>query len=238
MLGVDPLTIGSLMVLAAGGGGLKCEMPKGTAINVTPKTLDVKYDYSQTLAQLQKHQTDTIDPHGFGGMSVTQGFMRGGIKLAPSVKLSYLTYEREGAACLWYDEINVVLEIDPTIVIAKEVYEDRCMHSAVRYHELKHVKVDRKIVNKYAKIMGQKLYEGLKSRGFKSGLIPVSSTEAVSKRMQETVYQIVEHEYRKMELERIDLQRAVDSKQEYDSVSAKCPDFRKRQSQTYSNHRH
>ena len=43
------------MVLAAGGGGLKCELPKGTAINVTPKTLDVRYDYSQTLEDIQKN---------------------------------------------------------------------------------------------------------------------------------------------------------------------------------------
>ncbi len=227
MFGFDPLIIGSLAVLA--GGAPSCEMPKGTEINVTPKTLKVKYDYTQSLENIQKVKSDTIDPHGFGGYSITQGYMRGGIKLAPQVKLKYITYERQGLACIWYDSIDVTLEIDPTIVIAREVHQDRCMHGAVLEHEMKHVKVDRKIVNKYASLMGKKLYEGLSERGFKSGLIRASGTQEVMKRMQETVYEIVKHEYRKLELERIDLQRAIDSKGEYDRVSAICPGFKKKQ---------
>ncbi|MCB1531714.1 MAG: hypothetical protein KDJ35_02480 [Alphaproteobacteria bacterium] len=224
----DPLTVGSLLVLAAGGGGLACDMPKATAINVTPKTLDIRYDYSQSLNQIQKIKSDTIDPHGFGGVSVTQGFMSGGIKLRPQVKLAYMTYERQGAACVWYDTIDVVLEIDPSIVIAKEVYEDRCMHEAVRRHELKHVKVDREIVNKYARIMGKKLYDELSVRGFKSGIINAAGTQTVMERMQDTVYDIVKHEYKKMELERIDLQRAVDNIKEYESVRDQCPSFQEK----------
>lgn len=228
MLPFDPVTVGSLMLLAA-GGGLQCELPKGTAINVTPKTLDVRYDYSESLSQIQKVKSDTIDPHGFGGISITQGFMRGVIKMVPKIHMSYKSSQAQGIGCVWYDKIDVVIEIDPTIVIANEVYQDRCMHKAVREHELKHVKVDRQIVNKYAKIIGKKLYQELNNRGFISGIIPLSSMHNVKQRMQDTVYQVVKHEYRKMELERIDLQRAVDSKEEYERVSAKCPEFKAKQ---------
>ena len=39
MFGIDPLTTGALMVLAAGGGNV-CDMAKATEINVVPVTQD------------------------------------------------------------------------------------------------------------------------------------------------------------------------------------------------------
>lgn len=234
MLGIDPLSAGALMILAAGAP--KCEMPAPTQIDVIPKTLDIRYDYSKTMAQIQAYQSQssTIDPHSFGGTSIMQGFMRGGISAAPRVLVKYATYDSYNAACAWYDKIEVVLEIDPTIVIAREVYNDRCMREGVLDHEMKHIKVDRKIVNKYAKQIGQKLYKELQVRGFKSQMVPSSMITSVVQRMQQTVIQLVQHEVKKMELERIDIQRTVDSKEEYERVSNLCPAFKKKLQQSFA----
>lgn len=223
MPGIDPLTIGSLMVLASGGaGGLKCDMPKPTEINVVPKSLDVRYDYSQSLSQIQRQNTDTISPYGFGEFSVGHGYALSGVKVSKKAILGIMKYPTQGAVCAWYDTIDIVLEIDPTIVIAKEVRADSCKYRAVLEHELKHIKVTRLMANKYAKIIGQKLYEELSLRGFKSQIVAAPYLEGLKTRMQETVFQIVDHEVRKMELELIDLQRDVDSREEYERVSAKC----------------
>lgn len=224
MLGIDVLGAGSMLILAA-AQPLTCSMPAPTKINVIPVTKEVKKDTTQTLAQIQNVPMDTIDPHSFGGTTFTQGYMKGSIAMTPEVKLSYKEFPDYGAVCLWYESVTIKIEIDPTIVIAKEVAKDPCMGKAVLEHEMKHVKADRAIVNKYAKIIGQKVYDALKERGFQSDIMRVADAKAMAERMQQTVFQVTEHEYKKMDLERTDVQRAIDSRAEYDRVSALCPAF-------------
>ena len=229
----DPLTAASVLVLAAGSSSAArvdmdnlCVMPKAADIRVVPSTRAIRYDYSKSLAQMQGVGIDTIDPHSFGsGISMTQGYMKGAIKLAPQVQIATKTYPALQAGCVWYDKINIKIEIDPTIVIAKEVKADPCMSKAVADHEMKHIMVDRQVVNKYSRIIGEQVRAELKQRGFMAGPIPQNAMQSVANRMQKTVFQVVEHQYKKMELERLELQRAVDSAQEYERVRNLCPDF-------------
>lgn len=221
----DPLSAASLLVLAASPAKI-CEVPKPTEITVIPSSQEVTYDYSQTLADLQGTATDTIDPHSFNGISVTQGYMKGGIRLKPRVTFGNKYVSAYKAYCVWYDTITIELEIDPSIVIAKEVRDDLCMRKAVKEHELKHVTVDRKIVNKYAQSIGEAVYSELSQRGFAGGPVKADMAQQLVDRMSKTVYQIVEHQYKKMDIERLEAQRAVDNLEEYKSVAAECPDFR------------
>ncbi len=225
MFGFEILSLGTMAILASSRP--ECIMPQRTRINVVPRTEKVKFDFNQSLAQIQSHETDTIDPHSFGGSSVMQGYMNGSIKVAPRVKLGTKTWPSLGAGCVWYDVIDVGLEIDPTIVIAKEVARDRCMKNAVVEHEMKHVNVDRAIVNEYAQTMGRKIFDALSERGFKSEVVRLSSMDAVVQRMQDTVFQVVDLEYRKMELDRLERQRAIDSREEYERVSNLCEGFKR-----------
>ncbi len=139
-----------------------------------------------------------------------------------------------GISCMWYDEINVTIKVDPTIVIAKEIYHDPCMRNAVIGHELKHVQVDRIIVNKYAKIIGQKLMTELKSRGFTAGPFASEREEEVRAKMGRVVQQIVDHESEKMNLERREMQRNVDTLEEYESVDDQCPAFERKKADIYA----
>lgn len=233
--GLDPLTFGSVLVLAGGLSDSMCRMPGRTEINVIPKSLDVQYDYTQSLDDIQGAATGTISPHSFEGLSLTQGFMKGAIRISQKVNLDYQTFPGHRAVCLWYDAIDITIEINPTIVIAKEVAEDRCMKRAVLRHEMKHVKVDREIINKYARTIGKTLYKELKDRGFKSGFVSPEHVQDMADRMQTTVYKLVEHEYKKMEIERVEEQRDIDSLHEYKQIADRCPSFMKAQSERYLN---
>lgn len=224
MLGLDPVTIGTLLVLAAGQPS--CMAPAPAKINVIPRTAEVQLDTTNTLGQLQTVQTDTINPHSFGGVSYLQGFANGRIAVKPSVKLNYIQDPKTGGICLYYEAITIDISIDPKIFIAKEVYEDKCMGKATLDHEMKHVKVDRQIVNKYAGIMGQKVFKGLEERGFTAGPLAPVYVQQAAERMQKTVFQLLELEYKRMELDRAEAQGSVDSAQEYDRVDALCPDFK------------
>lgn len=160
--------------------------------------------------------------------------MKGTVQLEHGIKFAHYVDKRYGFVCIWYDEITVKLHIDPTIVIAKELYKDKCMRKAILGHELKHVRVDREIVNKYAKSMGGKLVKALTSRGFSAGPMKIERAKEVSRKMQRVVGQILSLEDQKMSIDRQERQREVDSLEEYNSVDDKCPGFEKKKEKLYS----
>lgn len=203
-----------------------CPFVKTAQINVVPRAKQVKYDTSKTLAELQAQELDTINPYGFSGVSTTQGFASTEINSSSQVKLGHKVYQEAGAVCLWYDRIDVTLEIDSTITIGKEVYADSCLRPVTVEHEMKHVNVDRQIVNKYAKIIGQKIYAALQERGFRAQPVPIDHAQAMADRMQTLIGQVVEFEFKKMDLERTEAQLKVDSIEEYDRLSKLCPESR------------
>ncbi len=219
----DPTTALGILSLVSMEQSALCQIPKPTEINVRPRTEEIKYVTSQTLAELQQYNIDTINPYGFDSDSKTHGFMRGQISMQPKVVLDYKYVLANQGVCIWYDKIDINIAITPEIFIAKEVAADPCQYKATKEHELKHVAVDRQIVNKYAKSMGKKLYNGLKSRGFSVGPVRADAAQQIINRMQQTVVQLIEFEYRKMELERTERQQAVDSLEEYERVSNACP---------------
>ncbi|HRQ61643.1 MAG TPA: hypothetical protein PLO23_09080 [Alphaproteobacteria bacterium] len=224
MFGLDLLPMGTALILAASQP--TCTAPQPAQIKVTPRTAEVQLITDKNLGQLQSVQTDTINPHSFGGVSYLQGFASGRIAVKPSVKLNYTQDQRTGGVCLYYELINIEISIDPQIYIASEVYNDRCMGKATLDHEMKHVMVDRQIVNKYANIMGQKILAGVKERGFTAGPLRPEHVEETASRMQRTVGQLLELEYKRMELDRAEAQGQVDSATEYERVDALCPDFK------------
>jgi len=232
MFGIDPISLTSLVILV--GNTITCPSHPPTKINIVPHTKEVKYDHSQTLKQIQKYSMDTVDPYSFHGTTITQGFMKGGISLDHQIQYGQSINEQYGYACIWYKTITVNITIDPTIVIAKELYKDRCMRKAILEHELKHVRVDREVVNKYARLMGKKLMTELKSRGFSAGPMNIKSTNATAKKMQRVVAQLLEFEYKKLGIDREEKQRAVDSLGEYNKVDKKCPRFKDKKQQLYA----
>jgi len=235
MFDLDALTTTTMLVLAASSPNSDmCPKHDPTAVNVIPRTEKVKYDSDQTLKKIQSYGTDTVDPYGFHGVSVTQAFMRGKIQPRYSIELDSGAVKGYRAACVWYKDITVEIKIDPTIVIAKELYADRCMRKALIAHELKHVKADRAVVNKYAKTIGTKLMKELRSRGFSVGPMKIEDAQGVAEKMRHVVKQILELEFQKMAIERMERQRAIDNIEEYESVDDKCPDFEKKKKDIYA----
>ncbi len=232
MIGIDPITITSMVVLA--GYKPECPIHEPTKINITPVSEKIKYDVSQSLKDLQQYDLDTVDPYGFHGKSITRAFMNGSVGLSYEMNFASQSIPEYNISCQWYDQINVKIEVAPTIVVAKEIYHDPCMRNAVIGHELKHVQVDRVIVNKYAKIIGQKLFTELKSRGFTAGPFASERAEEVREKMMHVVSQIIGLEQEKMNLERREKQREVDTIEEYESVDDKCPAFEKKKAGIYA----
>ncbi|MEZ5815010.1 MAG: hypothetical protein R3E13_09900 [Alphaproteobacteria bacterium] len=224
MLPIDPLMTGTLLIAAASSAGL-CQIPQAAEIAVVPRTEELVIDESRTHTQLQGQTIDTINPYSYDSITHTNGFMQGQITLRSEVSLDYKQAPYMNAFCLWYEKVTIDLHITPKIVIAKEVATDKCMYKAVLEHEMKHVEADRKIVNKYAKTIGRKVFDGLEQRGFVTGPVAPGNTQVVSDRMKKTVSQLIQFEYKKMEIERAEAQQAIDSLEEYQRVQAQCPEY-------------
>lgn len=223
-----------LMICAAGVQAAGCDPPHPVKINVTPSSQKIEYDTGQSLAAIQGQADGAPSPYGFHANTYTQGFMNGLIRMTPSVKLGGFTSGgREKTGCLWFDEINVKVEIAPKIVIAREVNQDLCMRQAVLAHEMKHVQMDRKMVNEFSEVLAGRIYSELKKKGFKAGPFPADQKNIVTKKMQETVFQLVREEYAWMAEERTRAQSAVDTRKEYERVSAQCPAAQERLRRSY-----
>ncbi len=213
------------LVLPAYGHASGCVMPAPTKINVIPSTKPVVYDYNQSLQNIQEIETDTKNPYGLHAMTITQGFMKGQIQFTPKVKLDFAVVPQSRSVCLWYEEIDLRIEIDPTIVIGREVASDPCMKAAVIDHEHKHVTADREVVNKYAQRMGTRIYQRLKEHGFVVGPIDAKEAQEAADRMHNVVHAVLKVEYAKMEQERAMAQQRIDSREEYNRVAKLCPKF-------------
>ena len=234
MLPIAPLVIPTMFILASSGG--LCDMGKQPEINVIPQAEDTVYDSSQSLAQIQNYDMDTVNPYGLHHTTYTNAFMRGGVKMETEVSIMSRSSKAMGAGCLGYNQINVTLKLAPEIVIGHEIYMDACMRKSVLTHELKHVAVDRLMVNKYANIIGNKIYDTLKAQdGFVVGPIPLSRMDSTQAAMRKLISQIVDTEFQRLNLERRDRQQEVDSLGEYDSVIDHCPIFKRHANEIYGN---
>jgi hypothetical protein len=222
MIAFDPLTIGTLLTLASAGQSQLCQMPKPTEINVIPRSAPVKYELNRTMADIQSEHIDTVNPYSHDTQSHTAGFMKGSIGMSHEVQLDTKFLPRYNAYCIWFETVDLKIEIDPTLFIAKEKAQDPCEYRVIKEHELKHVTVDRQIVNKYSATMGRKIYDGLKTRGFMVGPVRAENAQKTITRMQKIIGQLISLEKQKMNIERQERQQAVDSLEEYERVNAAC----------------
>lgn len=224
---VPPLAAGALLALAGAPAASVCVPPQPADISVSPSTAELVIDTSRPLDEmLRPEDTDTINPYGYEAVTQIHGFMSGRIGLRHLTKLGHRIDKKTGGVCLWYEKVEIGIEIEPEIVIASEIADHRCMYEATLEHEMKHVMVDRQIANKYAQTIGRKIYDGLAARGFYVGPIAREHAQDAASRMQRTVGQLLDLEYKKMEVERREIQQGIDSLEEYNRVSALCPDYR------------
>lgn len=209
-----------------------CEAARAPKINIIPKTDGIEYDYGQRLAEIQSVKIDTPNPYGMHSSSITQGFMQGQIAVKQEVKFDFYPIKGSGDYCVYYDEINVEIEIDPKIVIAKEIKRDRCMFDAVLEHEMKHINADRMIVNEGAKNLANQVYAQIKQNGM-AMRVNEDNAQSAAQAMGASVMEVIKQEYQAMGEHRMSVQSGIDSREEYDRVAALCPHFHKKKRNLY-----
>jgi hypothetical protein len=204
-----------------------CEMPQAPHINIVPRTGDVVYDYSLNSRQLAMKKSSTVSPYAPGTDTTTGGLREDQPVEKIEISWGYATYTPQNVICLWYDTINVTIDLKPHIYLANDgLFATELCREAITDHELKHVKIDRYVMNEHAKRLGAVLQSAVNEGGL-VGPFPADQLKDMEKSMSNPINQIVQSLVNQRRAEMSRLQAQVDSLQEYQRVSEICHQARK-----------
>ncbi len=198
-----------------------CSPPSVPNVTVRTDTDRITWIYTKSEKELNRAEIDTVNPYGDNVITDVGGLMQGGIKMQEYMQFNTLTSRQLGQACMFYDRIDVTFHIFPTVYIAREHPKGGCMHDAIRDHELKHINADRRIVNKYATIVGRAIEAEIKRRNI-YGPFPAGSLPAVQAQMKNRMEAILVQHNGAMDAERRRVQQQIDSLPEYERVNHLC----------------
>ncbi|NCO02722.1 MAG: hypothetical protein GW903_00855 [Alphaproteobacteria bacterium] len=220
MFGLDIIMAGALQLASF---DIQCQHNIAPKIKVSPQQSAIQYDFTKSKDDLGEFDIDTISPYGPQHKTHVGGLMAGEISIEQRVEFTSEVYERQGVGCVHIKAIDVKIKIDPTIYIASEFKKGSCKFNAIMTHEKKHVLVDKKIVNKYASLIGNDLKKTIQNKGVRFGPMRESEIETVQADIQKALGDALTRRRDQMNEERSWDQQAIDTKEEYDSIAAQCP---------------
>lgn len=224
MFGIELLTAGYLHLASADvKSQIQCQPKVTPKIRVRPTRAQIKYDFTKNKNDLKRFDIDTISPYDPKHKTHIGGLMSGNIQLTQQTEFMHEIYDHVGYGCVYIKNIDVQIHVDPTIYIAKEYDKGTCQHKEILDHELKHVREDQLLVNKYSKLVGDDLKASLKVGGYSFGPYKAAEIHSVQKRLQEQLGALVIKRNDEMTVERQKRQQAIDSIDEYDSIAKRCP---------------
>ncbi len=228
MLGLEYIAAGYLHLASA--ANIECKLTKAPEITVSANGLDTKIIETKGIQDLtaMSRAAGTETPYDKDAVVHTEGLRLGRIGLKGEYQFETQTYTKLGKICMTVSKVNIRVELDPTIYIAKEFKRGSCHYNAVLEHEKKHVALDRKIVNKYLNVMVKAVNNTLKHVGYVHGPYNVEQLPALQKQIGGILDSVIEQFYTNMNRENDALQvSTVDTLAEYERVDAVCDDAEK-----------
>ncbi len=197
-----------------------CTINQAAIINIRPQTKEIQYDLEKTSIELGQLQSNTISPYGLNVDQTTGGLRHDQPIIKTVLKYNVVEDPRTQTICMSYHTINVDIQLQPKIYIAKEFNKGRCAREVIK-HEKKHVTVDRKVINKYSKAMGKAIEKAVNEAGV-VGPFPASRSAEMQQMMGSHIENALSSIKLYMTNEMNNLQQQVDSLEEYESVNQYC----------------
>lgn len=201
---------------------VKCNVPKAPVIQVLPQTADIRYDLTKSTKDLTAQGSNTVNPYAANVDSTTGGLRSDSIKMKSGIKMGTRSYPSLNVGCLWYDSVVVNIYLNPVIYVAREYQKEPCK-SAIMQHELKHVTVDREVMNKYANEIGRAVQNAVNQAGA-MGPFNLNEMSAHQDRLMGHVQSAINSQELMLEKEMRSRQAKVDTLEEYERVSKICKD--------------
>lgn len=227
MLGVEYLALGYLHLAAASAPVpmIACIIDETPKIHIAATGMDYVVDHSKTTQEITATSKGAYNPYGEEVKTFTDGLMRGSIQVSTNFEWNIKHIpQQDPSTCLSMKSITVKIHLDPRIFISSEYKKGSCMYDAVMGHEMKHIYVDRKVVNKYTTIMVKALDNTFKKIGYAHGPVRQDQQKALEDQIGGIVTSVVGQFAVNMNAERDQLQKGVDTIEEYARVAAICPE--------------
>ena len=219
MIGLDYLLAGYVQMASA---NIQCKPLKTPEISIVASDTTIKYDHSKTKEELNSFKIDTKSPYPANTQTHIGGLTSGEVSVSHQVQMMQEVFQGLGQACVYVNDIKIRVNINSTIYIASDYKNGSCMYQSVMEHEKKHIKVDRYIVNKYSRIIGQAMKEAVDALGPAQGPIPEAAIKGTQERMDMYLKGVLTEYSNKMSDERKKLQQQVDTLEEYQRVQGAC----------------
>lgn len=193
----------------------KCKRSKPPVIKVKVREKPIVYKTNKTSDSLKGMASDAYSPYEAGTHTEVGGLTKGklGFRRTSSIQQSRLGNQH----CLWVSEIEITVQSEPIVYIAKKNAKNKCRYKHVLHHEMKHVKVQRNIIMSYGPIIQRAVHKKVMQIGT---IGPKSSKDAQKAydQMMKEIEQTVSNVIAKLIKDRDRRQKNVDTKEEYASV--------------------
>jgi hypothetical protein len=220
MFGLEYL-VATHLLLEASSDIIACPVQKSARVDVRWRSEPIKYDNSKTTGELNQRDIDSENPYGVHVSTDVGGLMSGKMEYKSGIQISTVRYPTSRVSCLWIDKVIVDIVIDPTIHISSDYPKGTCRYNAILEHEHKHVAIDRKVVIDHL----DRIRSATANAVTKVGMVGPKADETADdfkKKMTEYVQGAIKGAADAMYADRVKRQKALDNKEEYDRVSAKC----------------
>ncbi len=207
----------------ARAGNFTCPEPAKPEIAVSVDIATPRFDFSLDRAALnQKFAGIPLPSPDIYHLEINS-VMTGPLTANHTARLTQRIHPGSARACVGFDRIAVTLEMRPVIYIASEFRRRECEYKAFLEHELKHVAMDRDILDDYAARMKDGLmFAFAENRDRMIGPIPASLAAEARKALQDHIQGSIENLLRMTVQGRMDRQREIDTYYEYARLSNAC----------------
>lgn len=216
---LESLAASSIILASSGAQPGWCQASGDVQVRVGLVATQPVGDFSKTMANLKTVQIDTKNPYGAHVDTHVGGLTSSTVGVEQQMSLGGVRYGDE--SCVWYKDVRVTIKLAQRVYVARDYKPGTCMHAAVWEHEHKHVRVDREVINKYRPIYDQAVRKYLHQARI-LGPFPHREEKRAQDAMMKTLGQVIAQVTEKMESERMRRQQAVDTRAEYDRVTALC----------------
>lgn len=213
---VDPA---SLMVMVALSSCPK-KPPPTVALSFTQKP--ATYDNTRSTEDLSKEEVSTKVARKPHEVFVTGGLTSGKIKAGFRVNFRKMVQPETGAGCLWIDNVEVMVDYDPTVYIAREYAPGTCRYNVVADHEQRHVSTDLISIQEY----NVPLRDNMQRTATNIGSVYAANEnqmQALQKNIIDQLQNTMNTVMTVAETVRNQRQQKIDTRQEYLRTSRLCP---------------
>jgi hypothetical protein len=182
-----------------------------------------KTDHSHSRDALKTFDISLASPYQQGSKIHVNGLMRGAITLESNSTMAWQGLSDGSNNCFWYDEVALVIKMNPTIYVANEIPKDTCLYREVLAHEYKHYSVDYGVAQDFQVLLQDELDRYVKQIGV-AGPFTAAQKDRAQKQMGDGLEAKIRSLNERLKKERLKRQGNVDTLDEYERVARACPD--------------